>query len=314
MAKSRDRTEDFKDAIRTTAPSLGYNESKLAAVLASFILHKPVEKSPFTKAALKTLESISELECFIIKHRKDYVDMHRITEQERDNIEHEVVIFVKSCRDQINILQNMICTEEKSTNTKSWLHRRDDNINADVVAHKHGVVLILSERLHSVSVQFDRLRTIRSQEALNRAMPRRKINRVIHSTSSEQLSEPSASSIPELGGQEPTSRALRVQDQLMDDETRALQVELSSLLDAVQEAETKTVEISVLSHLMSTHVLQQAEQIEHLYEQAVEATNNVEQGNKELSQAIKRNSSSRTFLLLFLFVLTFSILFLDWYS
>lgn len=55
-------------------------------------------------------------------------------------------------------------------------------------------------------------------------MPRRKINRVIHSTSSEQLSEPSASSLPELGGQEPTSTALRVQDQLLDDETRALQV------------------------------------------------------------------------------------------
>ena len=48
--------------------------------------------------------------------------------------------------------------------------------------------------------------------------------------------------------------------------------------------------------------------------QAVEATNNVVLGNKELSQAIQRNSSSRTFLLLFLFVLTFSVLFLDWYS
>lgn len=48
--------------------------------------------------------------------------------------------------------------------------------------------------------------------------------------------------------------------------------------------------------------------------QAVEATNNVERGNKELSQAIQRNSSSRTFLLLFFFVLTFSVLFLDWYS
>ncbi|RRT58392.1 hypothetical protein BHE74_00003395 [Ensete ventricosum] len=188
MAKSRDRTEDFKDAIRATAPSLGYNESKLAAVLASFILHKPVEKSPFTKAALKTLESISELERFIIKHRKDYVDMHRITEQERDNIEHEV-----SCRDFIFYPYLL-------------------------------AVLILCERLHSVSVQFDRLRSIRSQEALNRAMPRRKINRVIHSTSSEQPSEPSASYIPELGGREPTSGALRVQDQIMDDETRALQV------------------------------------------------------------------------------------------
>lgn len=46
----------------------------------------------------------------------------------------------------------------------------------------------------------------------------------------------------------------------------------------------------------------------------MEATKNVESGNKELSKAIERNSSSRTFLLLFLFVMTFSILFLDWYK
>ncbi|GAB2256970.1 hypothetical protein Droror1_Dr00023029 [Drosera rotundifolia] len=48
--------------------------------------------------------------------------------------------------------------------------------------------------------------------------------------------------------------------------------------------------------------------------EAVEATRNMELGNKELSQAIQRNNSSRTFILLFLFVLTFSVLFLDWYS
>jgi hypothetical protein len=36
------------------------------------------------------LESIKELERFIIKHKKDYRDLHRTTEQERDNIEHEV--------------------------------------------------------------------------------------------------------------------------------------------------------------------------------------------------------------------------------
>ncbi|WOL06255.1 hypothetical protein Cni_G14987 [Canna indica] len=315
MAKSRDRTEDFKEAIRATALTIGYSESKLAGVLASFILHKPLEKPPFTKAALKTLESISELERFITKHRKDYVDLHRITEQERDNIEHEVGVFVKVCKDQIDILQSMICNESANGNTKSWLHLRDDNAaNADVIAHKHGVVLILSERLHSVTAQFDRLRSLRFQDAINRAMPRRKVNRVVHSKPSEQPSELSKSHLPELGEQEPTPKTLRVQDQILDDETQALQVELSSLLDAVQETETKMVEMSALNHLMSTHVLQQAQQIEHLYDQAVEATKNVEQGNKELSQAIRRNSGSRTFLLLFLFVLTFSILFLDWYN
>ena len=46
-----------------------------------------------------------------------------------------------------------------------------------------------------------------------------------------------------------------------------LQVELSSLLDAAQQTETKMVEMSALNHLMATHVLQQSQQIEQLYEQ-----------------------------------------------
>lgn len=36
------------------------------------------------------LESIEALEQFMRKHRKDYVDPLRTTEQERDSIEHEV--------------------------------------------------------------------------------------------------------------------------------------------------------------------------------------------------------------------------------
>ncbi|XP_057510613.1 syntaxin-81-like [Actinidia eriantha] len=127
-----------------------------------------------------------------------------------------------------------------------------------------------------------------------------------------ELKKPDNSELRELD--EVQTGPFRVQQQLLDDETRALQVELTSLLDAVRETETKMVEMSALNHLMSTHVLQQAQQIELLYDQAVEATKNVELGNKELSQAIRRNSSSRTFLLLFLVVLTFSILFLDFYN
>ncbi|KAG8082767.1 hypothetical protein GUJ93_ZPchr0014g47551 [Zizania palustris] len=230
---------------------------------AHVFFHHPeaVAQLPFTNTAIKTLESIRELERFIVKHRKDYVDLHRTTEQERDNIEHEVGVFVKACKEQIDILKNRIHAE-KSGSSKSWLGTRDESSLLDLIAHQHGVVLILSERLHS----------------------------------------------------EVSTAPLRVQEQLLDDETRALQVELTNLLDAVQETETKMIEMSALNHLMSTHVLQQAQQIQYLYDQAVEATNNVERGNKELSQAIERNSSSRTFLLLFFFVLTFSVLFLDWYS
>ncbi|CAL5363747.1 unnamed protein product [Camellia sinensis] len=310
--------------------------SKLAAILASFIMHKPRQRPSFTKAALKTLESIETLDQFLMKHKKDYIDLHRTTEQERDSIEHEayvlglascnpltdfegaqVTIFVKACKEQIDILKTSINDEE--SNSKGWLGIKGDHSNVDTIAHKHGVVLILSERLHTVTSQFDQLRAIRFQEAINRATPRRKLKRVAASDSTDnsksntlKLKEPDNSELREPD--EVQYDTVKVQQQLLDDETRALQVELTNLLDAVQETETKMVEMSALNHLMSTHVLQQAQQIEFLYEQAVAATTNVELGNKELAQAIQRNSSSRTFLLLFLFVLTFSILFLDWYN
>ena len=40
-----------------------------------------------------------------------------------------------------------------------------------------------------------------------------------------------------------------------------------NLLDSAQETERKMIEMSALNHLFSTHVLQQAQQIEILYQQ-----------------------------------------------
>jgi len=79
----------------------------------------------------------------------------------------------------------------------------------------------LSERLHTVTAQFDQLRAVRFQDAINKAMPRRKLNRVTRKDSAEtsksdgmELREP----------EELRAEPLRVQQQLLDDETRALQV------------------------------------------------------------------------------------------
>ncbi|KAJ0092867.1 hypothetical protein Patl1_25958 [Pistacia atlantica] len=113
-------------------------------------------------------------------------------------------------------------------------------------------VLILSEKLHSVTRRSDQLRAIRFQDAINRATPRRKLKRLVESNEAD-TSKSNISETRELDGPQPES--LSVQQQLLDDETRALQVELSSLLDAVQQTETKMVEISALNHLMSKHVL-----------------------------------------------------------
>jgi len=90
-------------------------------------------------------------------------------------------------------------------------------------------VLILSEKLHSVTSQFDQLRAIRFQEAINRVTPRRKPK----STTKSNAAEASASSSldpdmkrdSEVRDSDVSQAApIRVQEQLLDDETRALQV------------------------------------------------------------------------------------------
>ncbi|CAO2177517.1 unnamed protein product, partial [Urochloa humidicola] len=182
-----------------------------------------------------------------------------------------VGVFVKACKEQIDILKNRIHEEEQDGSAKTWLGTRDESSRLDLIAHQHGVVLILSERLHSVTAQFDRLRSMRFQDAINRATPRKKIQK----KPEIKPAEPSKSNlvlksdVSRIGDQEVSTAPMRIQEQLLDDETRALQVELTSLLDAVQETETKMMEMSALNHLMSTHVLQQAQQIQYLYDQNI---------------------------------------------
>lgn len=313
MARTRDRTEDFKEAVRIIASKQGFDKVKMAKVMESLIMRRPQQKSPFTQSALKTLESIRTLQFFIVNHKKDYMDRHRTTEQDRDNIEHEVGVFVKACREQIENLKNSIESKERKKQTVTWLGVQGDAANAEDIAHKHGVVLILSEQLHSITALFDQLRAVRFREVIDRTMPRR----MKHLQSKLNSSEASINSDPkdiEVSQQNHQAETKGMQQQLLDEETRTLQIELTNLIDTVQETERKMLEMSALNHLFSTHVLHQAQQIERLYEQAVEATENVNEGNKELRKAIQRNSSSRTFLLLFLVVLPLSLLFLDWYQ
>lgn len=52
----------------------------------------------------------------------------------------QVSIFVKACKDQIDILKNRIQEDEVNGNSTRWLSLGGDGSRADVVAHKHGVV------------------------------------------------------------------------------------------------------------------------------------------------------------------------------
>ncbi|XP_018488116.1 syntaxin-81 [Raphanus sativus] len=64
---------------------------------------------------------------------------------------------------------------------------------------------------------------------------------------------------------ETQAQPCRVQKQQLLEQV--LQKEPRNLLDGARQTETKMVEMSALNHLMATPVLQQAKQIEFLYDQ-----------------------------------------------
>lgn len=78
--------------------------------------------------------------------------------------------------------------------------------------------------------------------------------------------------------------------------------------------EKALLEISELQNELLTQLTSQASLTDRLYDDALETTESVEKGNKQLIQARKRHKSTTRFVLVFLLVMTLLLLFLDyWY-
>ena len=90
--------------------------------------------------------------------------------------------------------------------------------------------------------------------------------------------------------------------------------DLMCLKDNVTQIQSQVVKISELQEVFTEKVLQQKDDIDLIGANAVAATENVRDGNEELRKAIQRNASIRVYILFFLIVMSFSLLFLDWYN
>lgn len=84
-------------------------------------------------------------------------------------------------------------------------------------------------------------------------------------------------------------------------------------LESVQQAEARLMDISALQMELVTHLTQQTELTDQLFEDAIATTSTVEKGNVQLREAQRRAKDSRLFILIFLLGASFSLLFLHFY-
>ncbi|KAK7803396.1 hypothetical protein U0070_012511 [Myodes glareolus] len=102
--------------------------------------------------------------------------------------------------------------------------------------------------------------------------------------------------------------------QMFEQENQRLIGEMNSLFDEVRQIEGKVVEISRLQEIFTEKVLQQETEIDNIHQLVVGATENIKEGNEDIREAIKNNAGFRVWILFFLVMCSFSLLFLDWYD
>ncbi|XP_073325244.1 syntaxin-18 isoform X1 [Pagrus major] len=314
----------FKASVKTVktrnkAIGIGFDSTK------DEIFKRSRPKSGFSPKAKEVITNITKLKDFLLQHRKDYVsagslissDLTRMTDNERDQIDQDAQIFMRTCSEAIKQLRNE--AEKQVTSAQIKEHR---GAVLDLIeTYLKGVCKVYSEqRAIRVKRMVDKKRMSRlAPEHHSRVVKTPEVEPTEEKTVKEESSEKSVSEVVE----NPVNlwEESRVEDelspeeiQMFEQENQRLVSEMNSLVDEVRQIEGKVVEISRLQEIFAEKVLQQETEIDSIHQLVVGATENVKEGNEDIREAIKNNAGFRVWILFFLVMCSFSLLFLDWYD
>ncbi|XP_064367509.1 syntaxin-18 isoform X2 [Dromaius novaehollandiae] len=286
-------------------------------------------KSDFSSRA-REISNIGKLKDFLLQHRKDYINAYshnmseyvRMTDTERDQIDQDAQIFMRTCADAIHQLRTEAHKGVQSTQVKE---------------HRTAVLDFVEDYLKRVCKLYSEQRAIRvkrviDKKRLSRLEPEQS-NMSKSPLSPEKLSQNSLDDSEEkLSAEESKDRNLpeartnlglwgdgKGEDelspeeiQMFEQENQRLVGEMNNLFDEVRQIEGKVVEISRLQEIFTEKVLQQETEIDNIHQLVVGATENIKEGNEDIREAIKNNAGFRVWILFFLVMCSFSLLFLDW--
>ncbi|XP_049436957.1 syntaxin-18 isoform X1 [Epinephelus fuscoguttatus] len=314
----------FKASVKTVktrnkAIGIGFDSTK------DEIFKRSRPKSGFSPKAKEVITNITKLKDFLLQHRKDYVsagslissDLTRMTDNERDQIDQDAQIFMRTCSEAIKQLRNE--AEKQVT-------------SAQVKEHRGAVLDLIETYLKGVCKLYSEQRAIRvkrmvDKKRLSRLAPEHhsKVEKTPEVEPTEEKTvkeESSEKSVPEVPNNHINLwEEGRVEDelspeeiQMFEQENQRLVSEMNNLVDEVRQIEGKVVEISRLQEIFAEKVLQQETEIDSIHQLVVGATENVKEGNEDIREAIKNNAGFRVWILFFLVMCSFSLLFLDWYD
>ncbi|XP_030348795.1 syntaxin-18 isoform X2 [Strigops habroptila] len=263
-------------------------------------------KSDFTGRAREVISHIGKLKDFLLQHRKDYINAYshimseyvRMTDTERDQIDQDAQVFMRTCADAIHQLRTEgVCklySEQRAIRVKRVIDKkRLSRLEPEPSSVSKSP---LSPEKSSQNPLDDSEEKLSAEESKDRNLPDAQSNLGLWGDGKGE---------DELSPEE---------IQMFEQENQRLVGEMNNLFDEVRQIEGKVVEISRLQEIFTEKVLQQETDIDNIHQLVVGATENIKEGNEDIREAIKNNAGFRVWILFFLVMCSFSLLFLDWYD
>lgn len=289
-------------------------------------------KSTFCVKAHAVVVQISKLREFLLENRRAYLNFSNylsatphMTDAERDEIDLGAQRIMSTCSQLVKDLKREVAASTEITQQN--------------IEHREIMLLLIEDYLKNVCKIYSEQKAMR----VKRAMEMRRIARLqANLRSADQPSvakrsalnateksvddhetrndsnESSPMKIQELNGDVNTltyEEELSAEDiQMFESENEQLYNELNTMTEEVKQIESKVVHIAELQEIFTEKVLDQDKDLDRLMTTVVGSTENVKEANEQIRQAIQRNAGLRVWILFFLLVISFSLLFLDWYN
>lgn len=303
--------------VRTTNKALGVKESKSD-------IFKETRKDAYLTKAKDIVKQISTLKKVLDENKSAYLNVlnylstnKTMTEVDREQIDTAAEKIIGACSSMLNNLKTEVHAMKRGNEVKEhYLY-----VVESVEKYLKNISKIYAEakalRVKRVIETHKLSKLETSQDYLEpKPLVGEKISKSDLEKTDRQNSPKSKYTIPpQTPPTENIENELSTEEmQMFESENDLLYNELNSLSDEVKQIESKVVHIAELQELFTEKVLEQDRDIERIATAVVTSTDNMKDANEQIKQAIQRNAGLRVWILFFLLVMSFSLLFLDWYN
>ncbi|KAJ8683676.1 hypothetical protein QAD02_019468 [Eretmocerus hayati] len=283
------------------------------------------KQSLFTMKAKMITSQIAKLYELLLENRQAYLNFHNflstkayMTDAERDEIDLAAQETISVCSKLIKELRREVILSDISQQNQE---------------HQEIVIIVIEEYLKRACRIYSEQKALRVKQAIemkkiSKLEPLKakdsndvkKLNATESMDTTENMNEASVLKIQEINGdvsgvgQSENEQFSSEDIQVFEAENEQLYNELNTLTEEIAEIESKVVHISELQEIFTEKVMDQDKNLERVLTTVVGSTENVIEANEQIRKAIQRNAGLRVWVLFFLLVMSFTLIFLDWYN